>query len=110
MEEFMKGDVVVIPFPFSDLSEQKRRPALVVADLDSDDIILCEITGRTRIDKYSILLGQQDFEEGGLKVESIIRPNILFTADKSIIAYKAGELKEAKARQVTKELITIFSG
>ena len=80
MEEFMKGDVVVIPFPFSDLSEQKRRPALVVADLDSDDIILCEITGRTRIDKYSILLGQQDFEEGGLKVESIIRPNILFTA------------------------------
>jgi mRNA interferase MazF len=33
MERPVKGDVVVIPFPFSDLSASKRRPALVVADL-----------------------------------------------------------------------------
>ena len=41
MEELVKGDVVVLPFPFSDLSASKKRPALVVATLRGDDIILC---------------------------------------------------------------------
>lgn len=44
MAKFVKGDVVVIPFPFSDLSQAKRCPALVLAGLSGDDIILCQIT------------------------------------------------------------------
>jgi mRNA interferase MazF len=43
MERFVKGDVVVIPFPFSDLSGSKRRPALFLADLAGDDTLLCRI-------------------------------------------------------------------
>jgi hypothetical protein len=43
---FVKGDVVVVPFPFSDLAQAKRRPALVVAELEGDDRILCQITSR----------------------------------------------------------------
>ena len=46
MGEFMKGDVVVVPFPFSDLSANKKRPALVVATLTGDDVILCQITSK----------------------------------------------------------------
>lgn len=46
MATFVKGDVVVVPFPFSDLTRAKRRPALVVAELEGDDLILCQITGR----------------------------------------------------------------
>ena len=45
MGAFVKGDVVVAPFPFSDLSATKKRPALVVATLTGDDVILCQITG-----------------------------------------------------------------
>ena len=41
MGKFIKGDAIVIPFPFSDLSGSKRRPALVVADINGDDVILC---------------------------------------------------------------------
>ena len=41
MVKFVKGDVVVVPFPFSDLMQTKRRPALVVAELKGDDVILC---------------------------------------------------------------------
>jgi mRNA interferase MazF len=44
MGKFMKGDVVVIPFPFSDLSGSKCRPAFVLADLEGDDVVLCQIT------------------------------------------------------------------
>ena len=47
MERFVKSDVVVIPFPFSDLSDSKRRPALVLVNLKGYDIILCQITSQT---------------------------------------------------------------
>lgn len=46
MGRFIKGDVVVIPFPFSDLTMSKRRPALVLAELSGDDLILCQITSQ----------------------------------------------------------------
>ena len=61
MERFVKGDIVVVLFPFSDLSDSKRRPALVLADLIGDDIILCQITSKDVSDIYSIPLVQNDF-------------------------------------------------
>jgi hypothetical protein len=54
MGTFVKGDVVVFPFSFSDLSAAKRRPALVVATLTGDDVILCQITSRSVADSYAI--------------------------------------------------------
>ncbi len=56
MAKFVKGDIVVVPFPFSDLTLSKRRPALVIAPLEGDDIILCQITSQTVKDKYSLSL------------------------------------------------------
>lgn len=109
MEEFVKGDVVVVPFPFSDLSQSKKRPALVAANLEGEDLILCQITSEARIDRYSIALCQDDFRQGNLRFTSIIRPNRLFTADKGIIIYKAGSLGNAKMEEVEKEIIGIFS-
>ena len=76
----MKGEVVIIPFPFSDLSGAKRRPALVIADWGVDDIILCQITSKLKLDGYEIKLEASDFESGKLPVESHIRPNKIFTA------------------------------
>ena len=46
MARFIKGDVVVLPFPFSDMTQAKRRPAMVVADLKGNDVILCQITSQ----------------------------------------------------------------
>ena len=109
MEEFVKGDVVVLPFPFSDLSKSKKRPALVVASLQGDDIILCQITSETRIDDYSIVLSNSDFENGNLNLTSMLRPNRLFTADKSIILYKIGSIKESKIKDIEKEIVKIFT-
>ena len=108
MEKLVKGDVVVLPFPFSDLSASKKRPALVVATLRGDDIILCQITSVARNDKYSIPLKNRDFKQGKLNVDSMVRPNRLFTADISIILYKIGSLKENKSKEVEDAIIKIF--
>ena len=77
MERFVKGDVVVTPFPFSDLTSSIRRPALIIANLKGDDFILCQITSKKHIeDPYQISLNERDFSSGGLNVKSFIKPSI----------------------------------
>ena len=108
MERFIKGDVVVVPFPFSDLSSAKRRPALVVAELKGDDLILCQITSKNVKDEYAIVISNEDFEEGSLRQESNVRPNKIFTADESIILYKIGRLKKEKIEKIIEAIVKII--
>ncbi|MDR0320466.1 MAG: type II toxin-antitoxin system PemK/MazF family toxin, partial [Treponema sp.] len=98
MGQFVKGDVVIIPFPFSDLSGNKKRPAFVVADLSGDDIIVCQITSKFKSDSFALAIGTPDFISGSLPVDSFIRPNKLFTANKNMIIAVAGRLCETKTR------------
>jgi mRNA interferase MazF len=109
MAKFIKGDIVVIPFPFSDLSEVKKRPAFVINSLEGNDVILCQITSQTVKDKYSILIQKNDFMAGNLSVNSNIRPNRIFTADKNIILYKIGSIKENKTKEVIQKIIEIIN-
>jgi mRNA interferase MazF len=109
MASFVKGDVVVVPFPFSDLSAAKRRPALVIAELSGDDLILCQITSQNVKDSYSISLEEAHFESGSLNIKSNIRPNRVFTADKKILLYKVGHLKKEKITEAIGRLIDILS-
>ena len=109
MEKFVKGDVVVVPFPFSDLTEAKRRPALVLAELDGDDRILCQITSQQFWDRYAVPINESDFEEGSLRKISNIRPNRIFTADCKIILYKAGRIKFDKIDKVLKMITDILA-
>ena len=94
MGGFVIKDVVVIPFPFSDLSNSKKRPALVLSDLEGDDLILAQITSKKISDSYSIELKTSDFNNGNLNKDSNIRPNIIFTADQNIVLYKVGNLND----------------
>jgi len=108
VERFIKGDIVVVPFPFTNLAQSKRRPAYVLADLSGDDVILCQITSRNVKDAYAITINIDDFEEGSLNKESNIRLNKIFTADKSIILYKVGRIKEDKINEVKKAIIDML--
>lgn len=108
MGAFVSGDVVVVPFPFSDLSATKRRPALVLVDLSGDDVILCQITSQVTRDAYAIPLLDSDFTEGGLRQASFIRPNRLFTADSALILYRAGRISDAKRTEVAAALVALF--
>jgi len=109
MGKFVKGDVVVVPFPFSDLSASKKRPALVVATLTGDDVILCQITSKAISDSYAIPLSTADFKTGTLHQDGNIRPNRLFTADSNIILYRAGELTPGKVKEVVAKIVEIVS-
>ncbi len=105
----MKGDVVVIPFPFSDLSGSKRRPALVIADWGCPDVMLCQITSKSKFDGMEVDLALIDFVSGRLPVPSNIRPNKIFTADKRVILSLAGKLSEAKYQEVVRRVVALIS-
>jgi mRNA interferase MazF len=109
MAGFIKGDVVVIPFPFSDLSGSKRRPALVLATLPGNDIILCQITSQNRKDKFTTALSSYNFITGGLPVDSYVRPNRIFSADKNMIVRKAGTIKKDVMKAITETVIDILN-
>jgi len=108
MGGFVKGDIVVINFPFSDLLGAKRRPALVLSDLIGEDIILCQITSSSNTDKYAVNIAEDDYKDGKLKIASVIRPNKIFTADKSLILYTACKLKKEKTNEIINVLIKIL--
>ncbi len=92
MEKPLKGEIVVVPFPFSDLSDRKRRPALVAASLDGDDLILCQITKSNIREKHAIAITNEDIINGSLFTESKVIASKLFTADKNIVLYAAGKI------------------
>lgn len=108
MAKFIRGDVVIIPFPFSDLSQSKRRPALVIADLGGEDLILCQITSQFVRDRYAISIDDNDFESGSLKQPSNIRPNRIFTGDSNIVLYKIGKVKFEILNKVIEKIINIL--
>jgi len=108
MERFVKGDVVVVPFPFSDLTQAKRRPALVVAELEGDDLILCQITSQYVRDRYAVSIDESDFETGSLRQRSNVRPNRIFTADRYIILYRVGHLRSEKLNEVIDKIVEIL--
>ena len=103
------GEVVVLPFPQTNLQSGKRRPALVVADLPGDGLILCQITSQARSDGFSIPLSASDFERGRLAVDSFIRPNRLFTVEQSVILYAAGKIKTARLQETKAKIRQIFA-
>lgn len=103
------GDVVVLPFPQTNLQPGKRRPALVLVDLPGDDLILCQITSQVRRDSHSITLDTGDFESGHLNVRSHIRPHRLFTVEKSVVIYTAAKISVAKLDEALAKARQLFS-
>jgi len=80
----------------------------VIANLKGDNVILCQITTKKRPDPDKTRLTIDNFETGGLKINSFIMPSILSTIRKSIILYKSGRLREDKIKEVENKVIEII--
>lgn len=89
------GDVVLVRFPFSDLSQSKLRPAVVLADAGRSDWVLCQVTSNAYGDAAAVLLASSDFAAGSLSTVSYARPGKLFTASESLMTSQAGRLNRA---------------
>ena len=105
----MKREVVIIPFPYSDLSGTKKRPALVIADWGGEDVICCQITSKLKNDSFEVTLNNSDFEKGSLPVNSNIRPNKIFTAHKSSILRSAGTVSQKKYDEVVEAIAKLIA-
>jgi len=109
VEDFVKGDIVILNFPFSDLSATKRRPAFVLANCGYGDVVLCQITSKPAKNEFSIKIEQSDFEAGSLPIVSFVRTDKFFTTDKELILYKAGHIKQEKTDKITQTAISVIS-
>ena len=97
-----------MPFPFSDLSQAKLRPAVVLADAGRGDWILSQVTSKSYGDPRSLLLTSADFASGSLRVDSYARPGKLFTAESSLIVNQVGVLKPSRFEQIIEAVVTIL--
>jgi mRNA interferase MazF len=106
--------VVLVPFPFTDLSGRKRRPALVVSpeSFHAEDLILCAITSRVpeRLSAWEVPLAAKDMVEEKLPRESVVKVGKLFTTHRSLIAGRFGIVNEEKLVEVLGRLRALFAG
>ncbi len=91
---------MLVPFPFSDLSQAKLRPAVVLADAGRGDFILCQITSNEYSDARAVALREADFATGSLRMRSFVRPGKLFTASARLIVAEVGLLKQSSLERV----------
>lgn len=103
------GSVVLVTFPFSNLKGQKIRPALVLANVEFDNLILCQITSKSYTSKTAIRIKPDDFSRGNLPIISYIRPDKLFTADTTIIKDTVGNLTSATRNKVLRRARGLFT-
>ena len=108
MGTFAAGQVVIVHFPFSDLTASKLRPAVVLAEAGRGDWILCQITSKSYGDDKAISLDDADFGRGSLRLASYVRPGKLFTAHGSLVANQAGELKSEKFSAVRDAVVQMI--
>ena len=103
-----RGTVVLVRFPFSDLSAAKLRPALVLADAGRGDFVLAQITSRPYADPLAVPLAGEDFAQGSLERTSYVRPGKLFTANEALLVRPAGVLRRTAHARVVESVIALL--
>jgi mRNA interferase MazF len=104
----MRGEVVIVPFPFSNFAASKNRPALMLIDLPGPDVVLAAISS-TGNDPNAIALDSRDFQTGGIDHSSFIHPTKLFTFQRSVIGRTAGKITNAKWKEVISKLTSLLN-
>jgi len=107
---FKRFDIVLVNFPFSDLTKTKKRPALVIKSLEEENNIFCQITTKRRnIQKYEIILKKEDCK-GDIRFDSYIYLDMIFTLHKALIYRKIGKIKSQKIKNLITQKIKLVFG
>ena len=102
----VKGEIVLIPFPFTDLSDSKLRPALILIE-DTLDITVCFITTNTSLPEPTDVLVTPN-SNNNLKKVSLIKTSKIATLDKSLAKGLLGKLTANELALVDQSLKTLF--
>jgi len=101
-----KGDIVLIPFPFTDLTGVKNRPALVLIASDHDVTVSFITTQLRWFEPHDVNI--EPSYENGLKSTSLIRLNKITTIDKDLVIGKLGKLTATEIEKVNLSLIDLL--
>ena len=102
------GTVVVGSFPFSDLSRSKLRPAVVLADTERGDWILCQITSQPYTDPNAVEITNGDLSSGSFHKNSYARPGKLFRANSGIMTRQIGKLILEKLQEIIRAIVALL--
>jgi mRNA interferase MazF len=102
------GTVVLVRFPFSDLSKTKLRPAIVLADVGRGDRLLCQVTSKAYGDERALRVESPDFATGSLRVTSYARPGKLFAANRELIAGNVGTLTPECLQRIVDAVVNLL--
>jgi mRNA interferase MazF len=109
---FNQGDILVVPFPFSDLTSVRQRPVLVLSKKEynekCEDIVTCGITSNLKDAICSVLIDDSNLIEGKLPVKSRVKFDKLFTLDKSIVIKKVARINKVTFEKVKEGLFRLI--
>ena len=109
---YKQGEIIIVPFPFSDLSSIKQRPVLILSkNIDNEkveDIITCGITSNVKDSKYSVLIKNEDLIEGEVPKISRVKVDKLFTISQDIVKKKVGRINKETFGKVKSEFVKLI--
>ena len=110
--QFNQGDILVVPFPFSNLRAIIQKPVLVLSNdsynKNSDDIITCGITSNLKDTSCSVMIDNNNLSGGKIPIQSRIKVDKLFTVEKRIVKKKIAKVNKETFGKVKQEFIKLI--
>ncbi len=108
-----KGDIILVPFPFTDLSQTKLRPAVVLwADGKGQDVTLCFISSQKvetlAANEFAIAANDPQFSMTGLKTTSKVRVTRIVTLERRMLRRRLGKLSDQLIKHLDQLLRQAF--
>jgi mRNA interferase MazF len=113
MSTYRQRDIVLVPFPFSDLSGQKVRPVLILSNdvynQQSADAVVCGLTTNLRPAPYTVIITITDVElPGTLRHTSKIKADTIVSLEQSLLIKQIARLKLSIFNQVIAEITSLI--
>lgn len=107
---YEQGDIILVPFPFTNLKKQKVRPALVVSKRNAphSDLVICGITSQNDPKQSQVTLHAEDFVDKDLPLQSYVRTRKLVSLHQSIAIKRIARLNAACVQTVLSSLLAHF--
>jgi mRNA interferase MazF len=105
---YKQGTVILTPFPFTDLSDEKVRPAVIVSKgLIGGEVVVVFITSKTKVSgPYTVTISPSS--ENGLRLPSVVVCSKIATISKKIVLGELGTLSEKNTNEVLKSIRVVL--